>query len=231
MGPAANPLDEEGRVLMRRIVESQAWRQLAAMNILGHCLKYVTRVESKELVAEELHTSLRLFREVRALYGELGWTDLVAAVRDRLERVPYPASRLEFGICRYLCDQAEHVAMESYVDCALRPFAAIARSYLESTRALVPDGDRVFVEYCAEPGNRPHAQELYDRWLGIALLSFGRPGTAGDRRAVALGLRSRRAADMARSFLDEIEPYRVRCGLRQPGADALGIELPREIAG
>lgn len=206
-------LDEEGRALLRRIIESQAWRQLAAMNVLGHCLKFVTRLESKILVAEELSSSQRLFREVRALYDEIGWTDLESAVRDEIVQFPFPASRLEFGICRYLCDRAELVAMRSYENCVCKPYAAIARSHVEATRHLVPEGDRVFVEYCADPKHRPHAQELFDRWLAIALRSMGRPGSRGDRRAVELGLRSLHSRELAEQFLEDVRPYREQCGL------------------
>ena len=69
-------LDEESKQLLRRIVESLAWRQLASMNILGHCLKFIDELDVKNAVADELELALRLFRQVRALYSELGWRDL-----------------------------------------------------------------------------------------------------------------------------------------------------------
>ena len=47
----SKPLDEEGRILLRRIVESLAWRQIAAINILGHGLKFVLDLDSKLRVA------------------------------------------------------------------------------------------------------------------------------------------------------------------------------------
>lgn len=225
--PAPRRLDEEGRQLLRKVVEAQAWRQLAAVNILGHALKFVTRVESKALVVEELNLSLRVFGEVRALYEELGYEDLPGVVRAKIERVPLPASRLEFGICRYLCDQAERVAMSAYTQCAEPRFAAIAHTVLDNKSRLVPEGDEVFALYCAEAANRPHAQEMYDRWLGIALLAFGRPETAGDRRAVQLGLRSSTAAQMASEYLDALAPFRARCELSATEPAALGVELAR----
>ena len=219
---APRALDEGGRALLRRIVESVAWRQLAAMNILGHCIKYVTRVESKLLVAEELDASLQRFRAVHTLYGELGWTDIVSAVRERLDGMPYPASRLEFGICRYLYDRSELVATRCYKDCTHPGFAAIARAYLESRRALVPEGDTVFVEYCSDPRNRAHAQQLFDRWLANVLHSFGRPGSPDDERAVQLGLRAKASEGMMVEFLEELEPYRGLCSLE--------LHLPAELA-
>lgn len=223
-------LDEEGRLILRRVVESQAWRQLAAMNILGHCLKYVTGIDDKVRVTEQLEASLAIFREVRSLYRELGWTDLESAVRDRLDRIPFPESRLEFSVGRYLCDLAERVALEAYADGISKEFAAIARTYLEHSQKFLKHRYPVFLEFCREEGNRPRAQELFNRWLAIALLSFGRPGTRNDARAVELGLRSRTSADMCRQFFTELEPFLEATGLALPEPDVLGLELPPEFA-
>ena len=87
-------LSEEQRALLRRIVEAQAYRRLQSLNILGHCLKYVVDLETKMRIGEELDASLRLFREIRALYNDLGWRDIEGAVRDRLDRT---AARARVG--------------------------------------------------------------------------------------------------------------------------------------
>lgn len=220
------PLTEEGRTLLRRILEDQAWRQVASLNILGHCLQYVSRIDSKVLVAEELAEALRQFQQARAIYRGLGWTDLERVVREKVAEVPYPSSRLEFGVCRTLCDQAEIVAMKSYSDCVVPEFATLARTCVETIRRLVPEGDRMFVEFCREAGNRPTAQAMFDRWLALALRSFGRPDTAGDRRAVELGLRDKGAAELVREYLAVIDPFRRECGLTWPAPESLGLELP-----
>jgi len=220
-------LDEEARALLRRIVESQAHREIMAINMLGHCLKFVTELDMKLRVAEDLDLSLRLFRDVQALYKELGWVDLESAVRDRETEIPYPESRLEFGAAYYICHQAQEVAMESYVDCAVPEFAEIARSYVQAApRRARPTR---FEEFCAEPENRPRAQQLFNKWFAIALAAFGRPDTRGDERAVDLGLRSRGSAAAARAYVERLKPFAARCGLRLPTAEALGLEVAMGI--
>jgi hypothetical protein len=216
-------LDEEARSLLRRIVESQAHRQIMAINMLGHCLKFVTELDTKLRVAEDLDLSLRLFRDVQALYRELGWQDLESAVRDRIAELPFPESRLEFGLAYHVCHLAQEVAMESYVDCAVPEFAAIARSYVEASPVRPRPGR--FEEFCEEAQNRPRAQELFQKWLAIALPAFGRPDTRRDERAVELGLRSRSSAAAARDFIERLKPFVARCGLRLPSGEELGLEL------
>ncbi len=220
-------LSEEARQLLRRIIERQAYRQVVAINMLGDCLKYVTDFDAKLRVAADLDLSLRLFREVKNLYAELGWQDLESTVRDRLEEVPFPESRLEFGVAHFICNLAQEVAMTAYVDSASREFGAIARSYVEAAPRR-PEPAR-FLEFCEEPTNRPRAQELFNRWLAIALRAFGRPGTKGDERAVALGLRSKPSADMIREFVERLRPFRSSCGLGMPDMQFLGLDLPGNL--
>ena len=207
-------MDEESRVLLRRIVESLAWRQLASIDILGHCLKFVNELDVKLRVVAELDRALSLFQSVHELYGELGWTDLEAAVRERLGKLPYPASRLEFGVAYYVCGVAEEVAMQSYVDSSCAPFAQIARSHVAAS-AERPEPTR-FIEFCSEASNRPQAQSYLNTWVTIARRSFGRSSTPADARALALGLKRMRAAEIDSLFCERLHPLLQRCGLKLP---------------
>ncbi len=212
--PSSAPavLDEEARVVLRRIVESLAWRQLAVINILGHGLKFVTELDVKQRVVGELDRALELFQSVRVLYGELGWTDIESAVRERAEDVPYPESRLEFGVAYYVSGLTEEVAMQSFVESSYGPFAAIARKHVEAA-AQRPEPTR-FREYCEEPGNRPHAQELLDRWVLAARRAFGRSDSPHDAQALKLRLKNRRAAELDRILCERLQPFLAGCGLK-----------------
>lgn len=216
-------LSEEAKLLLKRMVESLAWRQIAAIDTLGHCLKFVADLETKLRVAGELDLSLRLFRDVRELYAELGWQELDALVREHAGRIPYPETRVEFGLAYHVMGRAEATAMAAYVDSASKPLAAIARSYVEAATER-PEPTR-FVDFCADLANRPQAQQYLTRWLGIALTSFGRPGTSHDARAVELGLRSRTASELVRELLGALAPLVDRCGLAFPDLGDLGIEF------
>ncbi|HED64844.1 MAG TPA: hypothetical protein ENJ09_04725 [Planctomycetes bacterium] len=204
-------MDEERKQLLRRIVEAMARRQLASINILGHCLKFVTELDAKVSVAGELDLSLRLFRQVHLLYRDLGWTDLESAVRDRLEDVPYPASRLEFGVAYYVTGLAEEVAMRSYVTSSCPEFAAIARSYVEAAQRR-PEPRR-FLAYCEDPEHRPQARQFFDLWYRIAVGALGRKDSTADARVVELGLRSKSAGQMVAEFDERLAPFLEACGL------------------
>jgi 1,2-phenylacetyl-CoA epoxidase catalytic subunit len=210
-------IDEESRVVLRRIVESLAWRQIATIDILGHGLKFVTELDTKQRVAGELQRALLLFRHVRDLYGELGWSELDAVVRERGRGLPYPESRIEFGLAYYVCGLAEEVAMRGYLDSTYGPFANIAREHVEAA-ASRPEPTR-FLEYCSEPSHRPHGQELIDLWVPVGRRWFGRPDSKADARALQLGLKAMSAAQMDKTLCERLAPFLETCGLSLPGVE------------
>jgi 1,2-phenylacetyl-CoA epoxidase catalytic subunit len=223
-------LDEESRALLRRIVERQAYRQLMAANIRGHGLKYVPEIEEKAALARDLEASLAVLRDVVDLHARLGGVELEHAVRDQMERIPYPTTRLELAICLALCDRAERAVAEGYAGSRSPDLARIARALIDADRTATTRGEELFIRFCEEPGNRPAAQAMLARWLTIAVLALGRPGTPGDARAVALGLRTKRVADVVREFLGDVAPLVAACGLALPDLAAVGLELPAAAA-
>jgi 1,2-phenylacetyl-CoA epoxidase catalytic subunit len=186
----------------------------------------VQGLEEKLQLSEDLNCMLRIYREIERLYQELGGTDLPTAVRAKMERIPYPASRFELAACLVMCDMAEHVVAESYLDCCVPEYAAIARSLLDMVRANTSHGEELFMKFCEEPDNLPRVREITNRWLSITIRALGRPGTGGDTRAIELGLRTRTCADSATEFVKRVTVFLTRCGLPFPSVDALGVELP-----
>ncbi|MEX1024198.1 MAG: hypothetical protein WD226_03890 [Planctomycetota bacterium] len=220
-------MPEESRQLLRRIVETVAWRQISMLNLVGHCMKFLSDLDAKARAVDELELNLRLLNQVRELYRELGWEDLETAVRERVEGMPIPQSRGEFGIAYHLTSVAERVAMESYLDSSCKEFAAIARSYVEV--ADLRPGPSRFLAFAKEPTNRPRAQEYLERWLGASLRSFGRPDTAAEQRVIELGLRDARVASLVAALIERIRPTVHSVGLRIPPLESLGLVLPAGI--
>ena len=224
-------IDEESKGLLRRIVERQAFRQMMLEKIRGHGLKFVPEIDAQILLAQDIVHSLRVMQQIELYYSEIGGSDLVLAVRDKMERIPYPGSRLELSICLALCDRAERVVAESYVESSSSEFAAIALSILAMDRTSTRQAEELFKGFCSEPGNHHAAQQMFQRWLAITIQAMGRPGTQGDQRAAALGLRRQRCGDSLRQYLEELKPLIASCGLQMPSAAVMGVDLPKELAG
>jgi len=219
-------LTEEMRGLLKLIVEGQAYRQLMLCNIRGHGVKFVPELEAKLELARALEDSLGEFRDVEALYERLGRGDLVSAVRPKMDRVPYPESRMELAVCLFLCERVQNLMLSAYVESECSELAEIARERLAANRLLEEPEDPAFLEFCADETNRPRAQEIFNRWLSLTLVAIGRPDSERDERAVELHLRSSHAGDVAGTFVEGLGPFMERAGLELPTAETLGIDMP-----
>lgn len=225
MGP--KKLDAESAAILRQILERQVYRQLMAANIRGHGLKFVQEPKRKMLLVRDLYDGVSTLEDVSELYRELGGEDLESAVRPRMEKIPYPQTRLELAICLVCCDLAEHVAMQSYTDCASAEFAAIAEKTLKHGRVATEAAVELFELFCADASQLPHAQAMFARWVSIAVRSFGRPDSTGDQRAVALGLRSHSCGESIRQYIERLQPFMEACHLELPDPEQTGLDLPK----
>lgn len=228
---SAEKLDEEGRGLLRQIVEAQGYRQLMAGNIRGYGIQFLPELEDKLRFTRELEHTLIIMRDLERIYRDLDGGNLDEAARPRLDRIPYPETRLELAACLALTGRAERAVAGSYLDSSYRDLAAVARTLTEAEHVVAEAEERLFVEYCAEPGHRPQAQQYWNRWFTLCLLSLGRPGTARDQRAMELGLRSKRVDEVVHLFFEDAETLRLSCSLEPPLIDKLGVELPEDLQG
>ncbi len=225
-------LDEETRGLLKKIVEGYAYRQLTLANIRGHALTFVFDLDQKIALADALSAGLEELRAVRSLYHTLrpelsSGGGVISAIRAKMERIPYPATRVELAVCLRLWTLAHEVAAAAYENSSCDELAAIARNH---ARYLAPADDQLVTEYCADPNLRPQAQAYFDGWLSTTLVALGRPNSRGDRRAVELRLRERGIVAIAEDYLRRLTPIRERWHLELPAASRLGIELPPSFA-
>ncbi len=223
--PRTAALDEESKALLRRILERTAYRQIMVANIRGHGLKYLPEVEEKALIVRDLDAGLDVLRAIERLYAELDGKSLIQAVRDSLEKIPYPYSRLELAVCLGLVGRAEVLVASSYLESRSAGMAAIAQRLHTLERPGTRMLEGLLREFCAEHGNRPTAQQFVNRWMAIALVAFGRPRTAGDQRAVALGLRTARVEELVQRFLDGAREWCMGAQLAAPDPESLGLEI------
>ncbi|GIX48999.1 MAG: hypothetical protein KatS3mg131_3210 [Candidatus Tectimicrobiota bacterium] len=219
----------EYRTLVQQLLESQGYREIMAANLFGHALKYIPDLRTKRLVAQQLVEELEHFEAVAALYAEVAGGDLYAAVSDRLSRIPYPESWLELAMAQFLFDRAGEFHLREYRTCSYAPYARIIAKILDEEAGHEGFGEQVVRRFCTDPARREEAQQLFTKWLRVALLSFGRPGTPGNRYAIAMGLKTRDSGEIMQDFLNDIKPTMVACGLQFPPPEALGVELPPQV--
>lgn len=219
----------EYRAMVRQLLESQGYREVMAANLFGHAMKHIPSLEYKKLVAHQMEEELEHFEEVTKLYEQVTGDNLLEAVQSKMERVPYPESWTELAMAQFLYDRAGEFHLREYTTCSFAPYSRIVTKILEEEEGHEGFGENVVLELAKDPKNTAGLQSLFEKWLTVALLSFGRPATEGNRFAIAEGLKTRDSGDVMKDFINDIKPTMKACGLRFPDRQTIGIEMPDEI--
>jgi 1,2-phenylacetyl-CoA epoxidase catalytic subunit len=218
--------------LVDRLLRSQAYRERGAAALFEAALRFAPDEPARQRLAGQVTEERAHYARVRALWAETFTRDgaaLDAWVTERLADAPLPpvASWLELAMAQFLFDRAGRWQLSEYLDSSFLPYRALARAIVEDEHGHEDAGAALVVELCGAPDvDRTAAQSAFERWLRIALLSFGRPGGDGNRLAIAAGLKRRDSAEVMRAFLADVEPTRVRARLVFPAPEALSLELP-----
>jgi hypothetical protein len=219
-------LDEEEKGLFRKVLRAQAYRQMMAANIRGHGLKYLFDSQGRLGLVQDMQHVLTQVTRVQELYTSIGGGDIRQEASVRMERIPYPTTRFDLATFLATSGPAESLAMQTYTSSKWEEFAQIARDDLAFEREATRRGTQFFLDFAADKTQGPLVRQVLHRWMAICLLSLGRPGTAGDRRALELGLRDVSVADSARAYLEQLSPMMEQAGLTLDKLQAAGVSLP-----
>ncbi|MHB8419948.1 MAG: ferritin-like fold-containing protein [Myxococcales bacterium] len=225
--PAQIP-SPEYRAMLLQLIESQAYRELMAAQLFGHALKHVPGVANKMMIGEHLVEELEHYECTVFLYQGLGG-DVEAVIQPKLARVPYSESWEELAMVQFLYDQAGFWHLREYQQCSYVPYRKIVGKILEEEAGHEGFGEKVLRGWCREAASRPRAQALFEKWLPIALLSFGRPGTKGNQSAIEMGLKSRDSGAVMQDFINQLKPAMRACGLTFPPRERIDVELPEKL--
>lgn len=222
----------EYREMVMQLLESQGFRELMAANVFGHALKFVPNLRYKQLIASHIKEELEHYEEVVALCKGLGG-DLEEVMRKRIESgpvaVPYPESWFELATVQFLYDRAGEFHLTEYRNCSYLPYARIVGKILEEEEGHEGFGEEILKELCRYPEYRKLAQQYFNKWLPVALLSFGRPNTPGNEYCIQVGLKTRDSGEVMQDFLNDIKPTMVECGIKFPPLEEIGIDFPPEV--
>ena len=227
---AINEAERSDRYMktVRTLVLTQGWRELLTAELFADALKYVPTLAGKKLIARHVGEEIEHYELCDALYRELGG-DLWSDVHARIARHPWPPieSWPDLAMFQFLNDRAATFQLVEYRRCSYAPYAKIVNRILEEEEGHVGFGESVVKTACREgEAGRREAQHLFDKWLPLCLMVFGRPGTPGNRYAIEAGLKARDSGDVMRDYIDDLRPAMAECGLRFPAAEQLAVELP-----
>jgi 1,2-phenylacetyl-CoA epoxidase catalytic subunit len=153
------------------------------------------------------------------------------AVRKRLAGKPVPMAEswMELAMAQFLYDRGGFWQLKEYEQCSFVPYRGVIQKIVKEEAGHQGLGEKIVVESCQSGRFEDVKQPLFQKWLRIGLLSFGRPGTPGNRFAIEQGIKKRDSGECMKDFVADIRPAVRQAGLRFPDPSALAMELPSDI--
>jgi 1,2-phenylacetyl-CoA epoxidase catalytic subunit len=221
-------LDERYASMLVQMMQSQAYRELAAAQMFGFGLQFVPELKWLKFMTWHIREEMEHYEDVCKMYAEFTGQSVEPSVFARLKQKPvsFAESWYELAMAQFLYDRGGFWQLKEYESCAFLPYRQIITKILKEEAGHQGLGERIVVELCQSGAHDDVKQKHFEKWLLQGMLSFGRPGTDGNRYAIGAGLKKRDSGLVMQDFLDDIKPAVVACGLKFPEPGAIGLEAP-----
>ena len=223
-------MDPEYRRVLVQMMESQAYREMAAAHMFGYGLRFVPEKWLRFLVWH-IREETEHYEAVAKMYRDFTGEPVEPKVRERLsgKPVPFAESWMELAMAQFLYDRGGFWQLKEYEECSFEPYREVVKKIVKEEEGHQGLGEKIVVEQCQSGAFDDVKQSLFEKWLRVGLLSFGRPHTPGNRFAIEQGLKKRDSGDCMKDFVEDIRPAVRAAGLRFPDPASLRMELPSDI--
>ncbi len=216
---------------LTQMMESQAYRELAAAQMFGYGLQFVPELKWQKFMTWHITEEMEHYEVVVRMFKQFTGESVEPRVQARLAKKPieFASSWFELAMAQFLYDRGGFWQLREYDSCAFLPYREIIGKILKEEAGHQGLGERIVVELCQDKQFDAVKQGHFNKWLKQGMLSFGRPNTEGNKYAIAVGLKKRDSGEVMQDFLDDIKPAVVACGLVFPEPSAIGLEAPEGL--
>ena len=202
-------MDDHYYQTLKQMIESQAYRELAAAHLFGYGLQFVPHWEGIEFITESLHEEIEHYELVRKMSVDLIGEDMTPGVVERVAKrpVPFANSWFELAMAAFLYDRGGYWQLKEYEDCSFLPYRQIIRSIIGDEEGHQGIGEQNVIALCRAGEYSQVKQTYFEKWIRYGLLSFGRPKTEGNRFAISVGLKKRDSGEVMQDFINNRECF------------------------
>ncbi|MEO7093229.1 MAG: Phenylacetic acid catabolic protein [Polyangiales bacterium] len=224
-------MDDKMTATVRQMMESQAYRELAAAQMFGHGLQFVPSIKWQKFMVWHIREEFEHYEAVAKMYREFTGQSVEPLTNARLSKHPisFAQSWFELAMAQFLYDRGGFWQLKEYDDCSFVPYRRCIEKIIDEEKGHQALGERIVVELCRSGQFEAQKQKDFATWLRQGLLSFGRPKSAGNEYAIAVGLKKRDSGAVMQDFLNDIKPAVKACKLRFPTAEEMKLEVPADL--
>jgi 1,2-phenylacetyl-CoA epoxidase catalytic subunit len=221
-------MDERYYHTVVQMMQSQAYRELAAAQMFGFGLQFVPELRWLKFMTWHIREEMEHYEDVVKMYALFTGESVEPSVRARLAERPieFAQSWYELAMAQFLYDRGGFWQLKEYEECSFEPYQRTIQKIIKEEKGHQALGERIVVELTRSGAFDEIKKPIFEKWLRQGLLSFGRPGTDGAKYAIEVGLKKRDPGAVMQDFVDDIKPAVKACGLQFPAMKSIGIEPP-----
>jgi 1,2-phenylacetyl-CoA epoxidase catalytic subunit len=221
-------LDERYYQTLVQMMQSQAYRELAAAQMFGYGLQFVPELRWLKFMTWHIREEMEHYEDVVKMYREFTGESVEPVVNGRLSKKPidFAESWYELSMAQFLYDRGGFWQLREYEECSFLPYRTVIQKIVKEEQGHQSLGEHIVVTLTRTGKFEADKQRAFDKWLRQGLLSFGRPGTDGARYAIDVGIKKRDPGPVMQDFIDDIKPAVKACGVAFPPMEAIGIVPP-----
>ena len=221
----------EYRKTLTQMMESQAYRELAAAQMFGFGLRFVPDLKNQKFITFHITEEMEHYEDVCKMYKKFTGASVEPIVHGRLKEKPVPFAEtwFELAMAQFLYDRGGFWQLKEYENCSYEPYQETIKKIVNEERGHQQLGERIVVELCTSGQFESVKQPMFEKWLRIGMLSFGRPGTPGNKYAMEVGLKKRDSGEVMQDLVNDIKPAVKAAGLKFPKPETLKMELPAAL--
>jgi 1,2-phenylacetyl-CoA epoxidase catalytic subunit len=221
-------LDERTTQMLVQMMQSQAYRELAAAQMFGFGLQFVPELRWLKFMTWHIREEMEHYEDVVKMYASFTGDSVEPAVNERLAKHPidFAQSWYELAMAQFLYDRGGFWQLREYEECSFLPYRKVIAKIIKEEKGHQALGERIVVELTRTGRFEEQKRAVFGKWLRQGLLSFGRPATEGARFAIQVGLKKRDPGLVMQDFVDDIKPAVKACGLAFPKMSEIGIAIP-----
>jgi 1,2-phenylacetyl-CoA epoxidase catalytic subunit len=211
-----------------QMMQSQAYRELAAAQMFGYGLQFVPELRWLKFMTWHIREEMEHYEDVVKMYAAFTGESVEPIVVERLRKRPieFAQSWYELAMAQFLYDRGGFWQLREYEECSFLPYRTVIQKIITEEKGHQALGERIVVLLTQTGEFEAQKQAFFEKWLRQGLLSFGRPGTEGASYAIQVGIKKRDPGAVMQDFIDDIKPAVKACGLQFPAMEAIGIVPP-----
>lgn len=224
-------MDERYERTIVQLMESQAYRELAAAHLFGFGLQFAPELKWIKFMTWHIREEVEHFEAVARMYKSFTGRDVTPVAMARLSAKPLDTvdSWFELAMAQFLFDRGGFWQLKEYERCTFLPYREVITKVIDEEAGHQGLGERMVVELVRTGQFETRKQRDFVKWLRHGLLSFGRPATDGNRYAIAVGIKKRDSGAVMQDYLDDIKPAVKACRLTFPTPAEMRLEMPDDL--